>query len=100
MALGARLLPAMQQAQRVETAVEQRQRVIRRAVDQLFGQLHLIAAVAGKGTADQQMAGQLHLAHHAHLGKTGVAMLVAGAAVAFTVLRRIGCAPDHSIDTQ
>ncbi|MDT4879175.1 hypothetical protein FQZ97_1148220 [compost metagenome] len=68
----------MQQAQGVKTAIKQRQRVVGRSVDELFGQLHLVAAIAIKSAADQQVAGQFHLTHHAHLRKTGVAMLVAG----------------------
>lgn len=48
----------MQQAQRVETTVEQCQGVIGRTVGQLFSQFHFIAVLARKGTADQQVAGQ------------------------------------------
>ena len=66
--------------------------------DQLLGQFHFVAAVAVKRTSNQQMAGQLHLADHAHLRKTGVAMLVAGAVIARPIFRRVGRAPDNAID--
>ena len=57
-------------------------------------QFHFVAAIAVKRTAYQQMAGQFHLADHAHLRKTSVAMLVAGGVVTRTVLRRVGRSPD------
>ncbi|MNF83702.1 hypothetical protein D3C84_660300 [compost metagenome] len=90
----------MQQAEGIKAPVEQGQGVIRRAVDELFGQLHFVVVIASEGTADQQMAGQLHLAHHPHLGKSGVAMLVAGRAIAFPVLRGIRRTPDYPIDAE
>ncbi|VVM97169.1 hypothetical protein PS664_04133 [Pseudomonas fluorescens] len=100
MAFGACLLPLVQQTQGVKAAIEQGQRVIGRGVDQLFGQLHFIAAIAIKRAADQHVAGQFHLADHAHLRKTSVAMLIAGRVVARPIFRGIRCSPDHTVDAQ
>ena len=69
-------------------------------VDQLFGQLHLVAVVTGKSTTHQHMAGQFPLADHANLGIAGIAMLVTGAAIVLAVVVRIRCAPDYAIDTE
>lgn len=64
-----------------------------------MGQLHFVTAIAVKGTADQQMTGQLHLADHAYLRKAGIAMLVTGGVVTRTVFGCIGRSPDDTIDS-
>ncbi|MCY1544134.1 hypothetical protein D9M68_799940 [compost metagenome] len=100
MALGARLLPLMQQTQGVKAAIKQGQRVIGGGFDELFGQFHFVAAIAVKRTANQHMTGQFHLADHAHLGKTGIAMLITGRVIALSIFQRIGRAPNDAVDTQ
>ncbi|MNC28288.1 hypothetical protein D3C75_764870 [compost metagenome] len=100
MSLSACLLPLVQQPQGIKAAIEQRQRVVGRGFDQLLRQFHFIAAIAVKSAADQQVAGQFHLADHAYLGKTSVAMLVAGGVVARTVFCCVGRSPDDAIDAQ
>lgn len=100
MPLGAYLLPLVQQTQGVEAAIKQGQRVIGRGVDELDRQFNFIAAIAVKRAADQPVARRLHLSDHADLGKTGVAMLIAGRVIARPIFRCVRRSPTNAVDTQ
>lgn len=67
MALIACLLPRMQQAQRIDPALKPRQRVVRRAGNQVCRQRHFARRDTVKRGAREQMARQLPLTHRPHL---------------------------------
>ncbi|MNL38944.1 hypothetical protein D3C87_1611920 [compost metagenome] len=100
MALTASRLPGMEQPERVEALVEQGQRVVRCALNQFFGQLHLTGAAATHHSLGEQMAGQLHLAKHAHLRISRLALLGLGFGEGGRVFGGVGGTPHHAIDGQ
>jgi len=91
-------LPSVVQAKRIEPLVEQGQRVVWRARDKLLGQQHLVDGATLHDRLNNQVAGELHLAEHAHLRIGCLAMLGAGLGKGSGIVRDIGGTPHHTIN--
>ncbi len=69
-------------------------------LNKLLGQRHLVDGAALHGRLNKQIAGHLHLAEHAHLWIGGLTMLRSEFGKRSSIIRGIGYAPNHTIDSE